>query len=178
MRKRSARSECSYGNLSPYGFIEYQEQLTWCTCWNGDQTERTSHAYKSSMWAWTKANEIRMIGKYRCLSAYGFRKLYVYILLGSQKTQESGRKVNRRWTLAILALLYLLIALGQGVWHGVSVYVCLSVCLALQVERTHRQTWHKFWMVNATSLDKECNATNKPRMAQPLCGGHDNKIDA
>ncbi len=29
------------------------EQYTWCTCWNGHQTERTSRAYKSSMWAWT-----------------------------------------------------------------------------------------------------------------------------
>ncbi len=29
------------------------EQLTWCTCWNGDQTERTSHPYVSCMWAWT-----------------------------------------------------------------------------------------------------------------------------
>ena len=29
----------------------------WCTCWNGDQTERTSRAYKSSMWAWTSIYE-------------------------------------------------------------------------------------------------------------------------
>ncbi len=28
-------------------------QLRWCTCWNGDQIEQTSRAYKSSMWAWT-----------------------------------------------------------------------------------------------------------------------------
>ncbi len=32
----------------------HSEQLTWCTCWNGDQMEWTSHAYDSSMWAWTK----------------------------------------------------------------------------------------------------------------------------
>ncbi len=25
MRERSARSECSYGKLSPYGFIKYQD---------------------------------------------------------------------------------------------------------------------------------------------------------
>ncbi len=32
----------------------HSEQLTWCTSQNGDPTEWTSRAYKSSMWAWTK----------------------------------------------------------------------------------------------------------------------------
>ena len=31
----------------------HSEQLIWCTCWNGDQMERTSRAYESCMWAWT-----------------------------------------------------------------------------------------------------------------------------
>ncbi len=42
MREMSAGSECSYDKLSPHGFIK-SEQYTWCTWWNGDQTERTSH---------------------------------------------------------------------------------------------------------------------------------------
>ncbi len=29
----------------------HSEQLTLCTCWNGDQTEQTSRAYESCMWA-------------------------------------------------------------------------------------------------------------------------------
>ena len=32
--------------------------------------------------------------KYGRLLGYGFCKIHVYILLGSQKTPESGRKVN------------------------------------------------------------------------------------
>ncbi len=32
--------------------------------------------------------------KHSCLLAYGFSKIHVYILLGSQKTPESGRKVK------------------------------------------------------------------------------------
>ncbi len=63
--------EMSAGKLNPHGFIKYHvpmqqmgpfliseervpghsEQYTWCTCWNGDQTERTSHTYESCMWA-------------------------------------------------------------------------------------------------------------------------------
>ena len=39
--------------------------------------------------------------KYRRLLAYGFGKIHVYILLGSQKTLESGRKVNC-WVIYIL----------------------------------------------------------------------------
>ncbi len=70
-----------FDKLNPYGFTKYKvlmqqmgpffysmkmapsenqgpghsELCTWCTCWNGGQTEWTSHAYESSMWAWTKS---------------------------------------------------------------------------------------------------------------------------
>ncbi len=68
-RSMSARSECSDLQLTPYGFIKYQEwwpghseHCTWYPCWNGDETERTNHAYESCMWAWTYPT-IAVIGK-------------------------------------------------------------------------------------------------------------------
>ncbi len=46
------------------GVRGHSEQYTWCTFWNGDQTERTSHAYKSCMWAWTKENNWFLISDF------------------------------------------------------------------------------------------------------------------
>ncbi len=31
----------------------HSEQGTWCTSWNGGQTEGTNHAHESWPWAWT-----------------------------------------------------------------------------------------------------------------------------
>ncbi len=31
----------------------HSEQGTWCTSWNGGQTEGTTHAHESWPWAWT-----------------------------------------------------------------------------------------------------------------------------
>ncbi len=45
--------EGNFTKMAPYEERgpHHSEQLTWCTCWNRDQTERTSHVYESSMWA-------------------------------------------------------------------------------------------------------------------------------